>query len=237
MPVDQHPTLALVIQVGQLLTYGFGAIAACVAILGLNTWRRQLIGTQRIQLATETLEAFYQCRDCMNWIRSRSSFQSEYDEIKQNHGESDRQYNARSVLVLVIVRYRKESEKFAKLQSLTYKVRVLVGAESAIPFDLMRHAVLELFSAVDMCMVLEKQAIEDGELGNAMIPGRREQLIQVRNSVWGSLPDEEPDSITKKVNESVEKIESICAPLIDPPSWRDRFFGTGAKPGMPKPKR
>jgi hypothetical protein len=52
--------------------------AAWVAILGVNTWRRQLKGTTEYQIALKVLKALYAVRESMIELRSRFTFPSEW---------------------------------------------------------------------------------------------------------------------------------------------------------------
>lgn len=46
-------------------------ILACWAVIaGIDAWRREFVGKRRIELAEETLEAFYALRDAIAFIRN-----------------------------------------------------------------------------------------------------------------------------------------------------------------------
>ena len=46
-------------------------ISACWAIIsGVGAWKREFIGKRKIELAEETLEAFFEIKDAISFIRN-----------------------------------------------------------------------------------------------------------------------------------------------------------------------
>jgi len=220
---DSHPTITLLVQIGQLVTYLFGAIAAIVAVVGLNTWRRQLVEGQRIKLASEALEHFYIARDALKAVRSGAAFANEFEEIARLPDETKRQYDARSVLALVLLRFDKTSGTFSKIEALRYQFMAAFGQSSTQPFDLLRRATSELIAAVHTCMQLERYVVSNDEVGVAVPDGLYQQVKDMHEKIWGAITGQPPDTITKGVNDAVSEIEKLCLPVINPPSRFDRF--------------
>src|SRR4051794_1314561 len=95
-----NENLAPAIQIAQLITYVLSAITVVVACLSVNVWRRQLVGTRRIQLAERALGLFYKARDAFAWFRARVIFSDELDAIERLDDETKEHYQSRRTVAV-----------------------------------------------------------------------------------------------------------------------------------------
>jgi len=119
--------------------------ASLVAIYGLNSWRRELRGKKRIELAEETLALFYQAFDAINYMRFPGSFGYEGKSREKEEGESDDVKKARDNAYVLIERYKPYVEIFSRIQSLRYRFMAIFGKDCGEPFERIRKLVNRLF--------------------------------------------------------------------------------------------
>src|SRR4051812_41754908 len=102
----------------ELLTPISITIASITAIYGINSWRREAKWKRSYQLAEDVLVQVYQVRDSLRLIRSPLRVG---DDISQDNSKEEQH--------VIQVRYQREKEIFAKLQSLKYRFMALHGPE------------------------------------------------------------------------------------------------------------
>lgn len=65
-------------------------IAACWAIIsGVGAWKREFIGKRKIEVAEETLAAYFEIKDAIAFIRSPFSNNTEGSTRQRSPGETD----------------------------------------------------------------------------------------------------------------------------------------------------
>jgi hypothetical protein len=107
-------------------------IAATIAILGLQEWKKQLKGKNEYELAQRMLRATYKVRDSIAWVRN--PFQSA-GEISQAMKESniegdpvaDPTIYIRSEGAVYQKRWQKVQEAFVELESITLEAEAIWG--------------------------------------------------------------------------------------------------------------
>lgn len=212
---DMHPTVELLIQIGQLATYVFGAFAAFVAWRGINAWRSELIGTRRIKIAEKALELFYKARAEMDWIRSSGAFSYELDKIERLAEESEELYNQRRGVAVTIQRYR-GSEAFGKIGALRYRFMAVFGAQAEEPFRLMQRVVAQVIATAQGLMRVQREVYRSTSSGVEVPEHFTRQLVELDQRLYGGGAT---DEISDTLNSAISGLESICKPIIDPPSF------------------
>ncbi len=96
-------------------------VGICVAIYGIDSWRREHTGKRQIELAEETLSLFYEAKDAISHIRHPASYVSETDEVVKGENETKKEYDARKSASVVFVRYNSYQELFSKIHSMRYR--------------------------------------------------------------------------------------------------------------------
>jgi hypothetical protein len=183
--------------------------AACVAIYGVNSWKREFRGKRRIELAEEVLSLFYQAKDAIEHIRSPMGYSNEGYTRKQDENETPEQTAAWNMAYVAFERYEKWQETFNKLQSLRYRFMVQIGKEEAEPFNEIRKVINRIFSASRRLSQLWVQR------GHAFSNERLEKLaesIQKYEAIFWS--GEENDEIGDRVNKAVSQMERTCRRII-----------------------
>jgi hypothetical protein len=215
-----HPDLAFAVQLAQLVTYVFGAITVVIACLGLSAWRRQLVGTRRIQLAEKALGLFYKARDRFTWFRARGIFSNELEEVARLDGETDGQFEARKSVAVGLKRFYKGADVFSEIESLQYEFAAVFGVDALTAFSKMKSAT-SAFLAAGHTLIEVKRQIAEYPGGPIHAPRNLADDAQALSAqFWGA--DKGTDDVAKDLHEAIERIESTCKPILQPPRFGAR---------------
>jgi len=122
-------------------------IAALVAIWGINTWRRQLVGTKRYELAEQTLALFYEAQEVIREMRVGVVDKNELSgfskpEPTETENPMVAWFNAMDA---------ERRALFAKLEALKFRFMATFGSEYGRAFEIfasvngkVRHAAMRL---------------------------------------------------------------------------------------------
>lgn len=182
---------------GTFLTGLSALIAGWAALRGLGTWRSELVGRRKTELAEEILAQFYRARDVLTWARTPLMRDSARPDGAP--GVSRNQ-----ALSAPIERITEESELFSQLHANRYRFIAYFGEAAASAFEEIRSVHAEVITAAGE-LVRDKSdpaALDEEE-------ARRENWEATIG--WG-LPKD--DRIPARVDDAVRKIEQICLPLI-----------------------
>ena len=181
---------------GGLTTALATLVASWAALRGLGTWRSQLVGRRKTELAEEVLAQFYHARDVFTWARTPAV----HDPDGGDGGE--RGPSKAQALSAPIERITNESELFSALQAGRYRFIAYFGQRAAEPFEAIRAVHAEVIAAAG-------DLIRDNGGAGSECDARRggwEDSIG-----WGENPH---DRVAARVDEAVRRIEQICLPLI-----------------------
>jgi hypothetical protein len=202
-------TLAEIAQVAQSI---FVILAALFAVYGFDAWRREHIGKRRIELAEDVLALFYQASDAIDQMRSPFGFGGEGSSRKPTPNEDPKHKEALDAAFVLIERYGRHSELFAKLHAVRYRFMAQIGTNKAAPFDEISKIVNELIlSAHDMARLStvpewSMHAPEAEEEHHA-------RYVRVHNVYYGTGGEDDP--IAPRVNVAIGEMERTCRDIID----------------------
>lgn len=184
-------------------------IGTCIAVYGIDSWRREHRGRRQLQLAEDVLASFYEARDVINYMRHPFSFSSETEEIERAENENDAAYQARKNASVVFKRYNNNSELFSRIHATRYRFMALIGKEQAQPFDELRKIVNEIHAAAQALSRLWPRDYFRTEEQRE----RHQKLIDENEAVfWEGL--KEPDPINARLEELVDQIETTCKGIL-----------------------
>jgi hypothetical protein len=186
-------------------------IASCVAIWGINAWRREHVGKKRLDTAEEMLSLFYQARDAIGDIRSPGSFASEASGRARHPNESDDDARIQDMAYIPIARYQRQSELFGKLKSLRYRAMAQFGPHFGKPFDDLDTVLREILTSTSTLANLWRNL---GGPDNA--PRNLELQRRLEARIWaGANADGGPDEMAVRVDAIVSEVETLARPQID----------------------
>lgn len=203
------PTLTESAQIAQSASL---ILASLFAIYGFDAWRREHVGKRRIELAEEVLALFYQARDAIDSIRSPFGYGGEGESRKPGPNERPEHKQALDQAYVLIERYNRHTELFAKIHAMRYRFMAQIGCEAAKPFDDLNRIVNELILASHKMARLT--TLPDRRLRDEKAEEKHHQeLIEVHNIYYGTGSDEDP--ILPRVEKVVSEIESTCRRIIE----------------------
>lgn len=188
------------------------AISVCItavfASIGLNAWRRQVVGKRALEIAEETLLATYKVRGVIRQAR-RPTLGAGATRPKPEQPEEQRVAEDRNMYYATIETLRKNVDTFAKFEQCCELCIVYFGERARKPFRQIYECIWSMESAVSVLM-------RDAGL-TARTPQHVEELERRHREngavVW-EAEDGKPDPIRRKVNAAVTEIEAMCAPHV-----------------------
>lgn len=185
-------------------------VAAIVAVAGINSWRSQLRGTKRYELSEEVLALFYQMRDAFHDIRIGLVWKGEGESRERRPGESDAERRAKERAHVVVERFDKHGELFARLNAVRYRFRAQFGCSRPDPFD-------DLGSLLKKLMLAAREygrlaAIDESALSEEKREAHVKLLAKHESVIDSSL--HEADEFGAKIDALVARMEEICRPII-----------------------
>lgn len=202
-------TLAEIAQIAQSVSV---ILAALFAIYGFDAWRREHIGKRRIELAEDVLSLFYQASDAIDQMRNPIGFGGEGSSRKQLENEDPRHKQALDAAYVLIERYGRHSELFAKLHAARYRFMAQVGIDKAKPFDAVNRLVNELiFSAHDMARLA---TVPEWSIRSEEAEQKHHDRCMKVHSIYYAT-DGEDDPISPRIKAAVAEIERTCRDIIE----------------------
>ena len=196
-------------------------VAVCVAIYGIDSWRREHTGKRQIELAEDSLALFYEASDVIKHLRHPISFASEIELIARGEYENDKEFKARENASVVFMRYNKHQELFNRLHSMRYRFMAQFGKKRAIPFDDIRSIVNEITSSA---RILSRLWPRDNFKSEKEEDLHRKKIEKYEAVFWEG--PEEDDPINPRLNIVISEIEATCQDVISGKSTLHGWLNT-----------
>jgi hypothetical protein len=183
-------------------------LAAVFAYRGLCTWRDEMLGRRKAELAEEVLADFYQARDVFRLVRSPGGFSGEARDRPRENGEEEALSRDLDSYFVPIARLKYDRAFLSAFYAKRFRFRAVFDAAAEKPFLEMKEIDAQITSAANM---LSRLAQVDATRGAAF---RREQHYHTNEAIiWDQ--GEPDDAINPKVDAAVKAIEIICRPAIE----------------------
>ena len=174
--------------------------AAIIGAWGLNTWRREMIGRKKADLAEQTLAAFYEARDIFRAARFPGSFEHEGRLPTPLDGETETEARYRNAAYVPAERLLKENEFFARLEASKYRFMTLFGTKQAKSFDAVKEIRNRVLISSGMLIQTSNELDRRIEL--------RANRQKWEQDIGRGVTDE--DELAGKVEEAIAEIERTC---------------------------
>lgn len=126
-------------------------ISACWAIIsGVGAWKREFIGKRKIELAEETLAAFFEIKDAIAFIRNPWSSGSEGSTRNRAPNETEAESRLLDRGYVVFERYESKKNIFVRFNTLKYKFMAVFGTETESIFQDTNKTLNSIFSSANM---------------------------------------------------------------------------------------
>ena len=184
--------------------------AAIIGAWGLNTWRREMIGRKKADLAEQTLALFYQAGAIIKAARFPAGFSDEGQTRPRDEGESESEAQHRNAANIPAERLFKESEFFARLEALRYRFMALFGTEAAGPFDAIKAVRDQILRSSYMLMHTDRERIQEREdLRHSCEEWERD--IGYRRS--------KSDALAGRMEAAIAEVERTCQASLTGKQW------------------
>lgn len=181
-------------------------VTGTVAVIGVTSWRRQMVGKRKAELAEQVLVDFYEARDVFQWVRSSGFLASEGNSRKATEDEPDQVRLMRNVYFIPLERLNREKELFARLQARRYVFRAYFGDAGTEPFETLAKAHNEISVTAGLLIQIAEY---DG--ASKAVSNSRDKLLD--DLGWGKRA--RPDDMDRSIKKAVADIEAICRPMLE----------------------
>jgi hypothetical protein len=182
-----------------LVVAGAAVSTATVGWKALNKWRDETVGKRRLEVAEETLSAFYQVQEVI--YDARAPFIAASEMIKEEGVPDD---VARNAAYGPIRRLRQSFDHIRDLRTRRHRFAALFGREATKPWDEIEAVLNEIHAASEAILMLRGEHIQ------ARDPHAK--FYQEQRQILARRMDDDP--ITPRVDTAVQEIEIICQPVI-----------------------
>lgn len=189
-------------------------IVSCVAVYGINVWRREHVGRRRIDLAEEVLALSYEVTDAISAARIGIFHMDEGSTRKAYEDETSLEKEARDEAYIVIERLQRRNDLFAKFRSLRYRFKAQNGQESAQPFEDLLAIRSQLMTS---CLRLWRPLLQDTnayakKVTPEALKKLHEKIDKERHILYGNVL--EVDTIAENLERIITDIEKTCRDII-----------------------
>lgn len=192
-------------------------IAAIVAIVGINSWRKEAKWKRKYELAEEVLGLFYESREVIRYVRFPGSYVGEGDSRKQLLNETPEEKKILDRAYVTIERLEKHKEVFNKLRTLKFRFLAIFHDEEKAkePFERLDYIKNELTFASNQ---LGSRYWNKGHIARMMRapePNREfefHQTEEFEKIIWEQSYGNDP--ITAELMAMTCRIEDICKKIL-----------------------
>ena len=195
--LDKAP--AAISALRDLIVAGAAISTATVGWKALNKWRDETVGKRRLEVAEDTLAAFYQAQEVIYDARAPMIWAS---EMIKEEGVPDEV--ARNSAYGPIRRLRQSFDHIRDLRMKRHRFAALFGREKTKPWDEIEGVLNEIRAASDAILDLRGEHIPASDSLAKFYQEQRRILARQNNG----------DPITSRVDAAVKEIETICRPII-----------------------
>lgn len=201
MPFDEWiaPAKDAVVGIAALIT-------AFVAVLGVQSWRRELRGRAEFDIARSLLMSTYKVREALRASRSPMIIGSEFPQPYQERyfDKKTEREEAEAYAHVYMNRLRPVFEALQEFDARRLEAEVLWGQDVRTVTDRVRQCVFELQAAVEA-------VVDDKMSGGTDFKNDREFAKKVRGEISWS-PSESANEFSREIASSIAGVESIVRP-------------------------
>lgn len=176
------------------------AVTGYFASRGLNTWRHQLLGKRRLEVAEEMLLAAYKAQSTLLHVRNPMTF-GEGKSRPRDKDERPAQGDLKDMYFAPLARMQKLDDDFAQWSKVRFLADAYFGQDAAAPLDTIRRAYATVAIAGRMLLEMVGDVAPND-------PSKKQWEAEIWNT---QQPD---DPITTSVAAAVRQVELVCRPHL-----------------------
>ena len=185
------------------------AVAAVFAAKALGTWRDEMIGRRKAELAEETLAAIYRLRGLLQWVRNGAAFGNEGSTRQRDEHENEDGARYRDTLFVPIERLRAERDFLSEFQAKHYRFMALFSLDEAKPYEDLNKVIRDVQFASG-ALIRESFRTEQRRAGPS--DGMRERIDLYERQIGWCGEDEDP--FKQIIEEAINSLEKTCRKAI-----------------------
>lgn len=191
-------------------------ISACWAIIsGVGAWKREFIGKRKIELAEETLAAFFELKDAIAFIRNPWSSGSEGNTRKRAPHETDAESQLLDRGYIVFERYESKKDIFVRFNTLKYKFMAVFGTETETIFHDANKTLSSIFSSANMLATHYWQRQGRVKMEADEFQKHLEEMHKHEGVFWDRY--NENDEIRSQLTTTQLMLEKVTKPCFEEP--------------------
>jgi len=198
------------------LAQAVAVVAACWAIIsGVGAWKREFIGKRKIELAEDTLAAFFEIKDAIAFIRSPWSSGTEGSTRKRSEHENKAERELLDRGYIVFERYESKKEVFVRFNTLKYKFMAVFGTDTESIFKDTNQTLNSIFSSANMLSTHYWQRQGRVKMEEDEFQKHLDEMHKHEGIFWDRYNDD--DEVRKQLAETQESLETTTKPCFEEP--------------------
>jgi hypothetical protein len=181
------------------------AVTAVFAILGLNAWRRQMVGKRKFEVAEEGLVTFAMARRALNFVRAPGSFGGEGStRPPPREAEAENVRDMRNRYYVPLERLKAVDKEFTAVTRAQTLAGVVISDEAAKAFDALLDGRWRVFTSA--WMLIDNVGDFDA------IKPKEDIHKQWSAAIWSGASN--PDEMSASVDAAYKKLQELCRPHL-----------------------
>ena len=190
--------------------------SACWAIIsGIGAWKREFIGKRKIELAEETLSAFFEIKDAIAFIRNpwSSGYEGTTRQRAAYETESDTQLLNRGYIVFE--RYESKKDIFVRFNTLKYKFMAVFGTDTENIFKETNQSLNSIFISSNMLATHYWKRQGRVQMEPDEFQKHLDEMWKHEGIFWDKYS--ENDEIRNQLATTQNELERVTKPCFDEP--------------------
>lgn len=187
-------------------------LASYAVIAGINAWRREFVGKRRIELAEETLEAFFAIRDAIAFIRDPWSKAEEGTTRRRAGFESEAETELLNRAYIVYERYQAKKDVFSRFATIKYRFMAAFGKETEDIFIRTQKTLNRIFIAAGKLGRHYWQRQGRVQMSDEEFEEHLDEMHREEEIFWDH--DKQNDEIRASLNGILADLEKATAPAF-----------------------
>lgn len=191
-------------------------VAACWAIItGVGAWKREFIGKRKIELAEETLAAYFEIKDAIAFIRSPFSSNAEGSTRERTPHETEPERQLLDRGYIVFERYEKKRDVFVRFCTLKYKFMAVFGPKTEEIFTDTHQVINSIFISANMLATHYWQRQGRVQMEADEFQKHLDKMYRHEGIFWDRY--NENDEVREKIAKIQTSLESVTKPCFEEP--------------------
>jgi hypothetical protein len=203
---DLQPYLSFIKDIVTIISL---IVGGGVAIIGLQTWKRQLQGTAKYELARRTLKAIYQLKDAVNNLRYNSIYSYEIEDAIEKFDpklrKNNKSYLERRTCAVFNLRWVAVAEAGQNLQVEGVEIEALLGRK-------VRKIISDPIESVNLLNDLYSQYDYYAHC-SPVIREKSDEYKRIRKMIFANMVPEKDEFKNRFYSELIE-IEELLKPYL-----------------------